>query len=253
MIDNPNIVEISSSRALIQAGWDDVPHISNKVRVELLASTEPHLREARSKGTPSLGSGAIYPLPEEDIKVPFFPIPAFWPRAYALDVGWNRTAGLWAAWDPETWTCYLYAEHYRGQAEPSIHAEAIKARGAWIKGVIDPAARGRSQKDGEQLLVQYQQLGLHVTPSLNAVDAGIFMVWTALSSGKLKVMAHLTNWFAEWRLYRRDEKGNIVKKMDHLMDDTRYIILSGRGVASTKPVERGFSPSAIGGDSRMGY
>ena len=28
-----------------------------------------------------------------------FEIPRFWPRCYALDIGWNRTAAVWGAWN----------------------------------------------------------------------------------------------------------------------------------------------------------
>jgi terminase large subunit-like protein len=225
--------EISPSKYLVTAGWDNAPHLDEKTKEEMLRSTPPFLRDARSKGIPSLGSGAIYPIPESEISSPYFPIPYWWPRCYGLDVGWNRTAALWAAWDPSTGICYLYAEHYRGIAEPAVHAEAIKARGEWMSGVCDPAARGSSQRDGEKLIDLYRQLGLKLTLADNAVDAGIYDTWASLSVGKLKVMSHLLNFFNEYRLYRRDEHGRIVKKHDHLMDVMRYIVRSGRAVSRT--------------------
>lgn len=229
--------EITASKYLVTAGWDDAPHLDAKTKGELLASTPPFLRNARSKGIPSLGSGAIYPIPEEDIIVPYFEIPQHWPRCFGLDVGWNRTAALWAAWDLSTGTCYLYAEHYRGIAEPAVHAEAIKARGDWITGVCDPAARSSSQRDGEKLADLYRQLGLKLVMADNSVDAGIYDTWAALSTGKVKVMSHLLNFFNEYRLYRRDENGKIVKKHDHLMDVMRYIVRSGRAVAKQPGLE----------------
>lgn len=247
-------MKISDSRSLTTCGWDDVPHLDEKTKAELLAATPPYLRDARSKGIPSLGAGAIYPIPESEITVPFFVIPDYWPRAYALDVGWNRTAALWGAWDPNDWICYLYAVHYRGQAEPSVHADAVKARGSWINGVIDPASRGRSQKDGEALFDLYGQYGLNLTPADNSVDVGIDATWAALSTGRLKVMAHLSEWFNEYRLYRRDENGKIVKKNDHLMDTTRYLVRSGRPVAKVRPAQVNVTPGAGSvGDSRIGY
>jgi hypothetical protein len=45
----------------------------------------------------------------------------------------------------------------------------------------------------------------------------------------------LVNWLGEFRVYRRDEKGHIVKQNDHLMDATRYFIVSGRDRMTTKP------------------
>jgi hypothetical protein len=38
----------------------------------------------------------------------------------------------------------------------------------------------------------------------------------------------------EYRLYRRDEKGRIVKANDHLMDATRYAVRSGLTRAKTQ-------------------
>lgn len=247
--------EISPSRYMVQAGWDDAAHLDERTKAELLASTPPHLRDARSKGTPSLGAGAIYPIPESEITCAPFPIPAYWPRCYALDVGWNRTAALWGAWDRAVDVVYLYTEHYRGQAEPSIHADAIKARGTWIPGVIDPASRGRSQKDGEQLLEMYRALGLDLETADNAVESGIYEAWQRLSTGRLKVFTTCTNWLAEYRLYRRDENGKIVKAHDHLMDGTRYLIKSGLARAIVQPIAKtAFATAAAGGgDSSVGY
>lgn len=182
---------------------------------------------------PQLGSGAIYPVPESEIVEDPIEIPPYWPRSYALDVGWNRTAALWGAYDPEADTLHLYSEYYRGQAEPPIHAAAIKSRGPWINGVIDPAARGRAQADGSQLFSLYVDLGLRLSSADNAVEAGIYDVWTRLSSGRLKVFKTLVNFLAEYRMYRRNEKGQIVKENDHLMDAGRYLVRSGIAVATT--------------------
>jgi hypothetical protein len=204
----------------------------------MLSRYPPSQREARSKGVPSLGSGAIYPVPEEDILVKDFAIPDLWPRAYGLDVGWNRTAAIWGARDPLSGVIYLYSEHYMSRAEPSINAEGIRARGEWIPGVIDPAARGRSQRDGEQLIQNYSDLGLNLTIANNAVEAGLQQVWHLLVSGKLKAFKSLGYWLEEYRKYQRDEKGHIKKVNDHLLDALRYLIMSGRDEMRIKPDEQ---------------
>ena len=223
------------SRFVISATWDDAPHLSEQAKRELWDSIPPYQRDARSKGVPQLGSGAIYPVPESDIVCDPFDIPAWWPRSYGMDVGWNRTAAVWQAHDKETDTVYLYSEHYRGQAEPVVHAESIRSRGKWMLGVIDPASRGRGQSDGNQLLQNYIDLGLTLVPADNGVEAGLFDVWQRLSAGRLKVFRTLQNWLQEYRLYRRDEKGQVVKKNDHLMDATRYLIVSGLHVGTVAP------------------
>jgi Terminase RNaseH-like domain len=104
-------------------------------------------------------------------------------------------------------------------------------------GVIDPAARGRSQVDGTRLIEQYSELGLLLAPAENAVEAGLFAVWERLSDGRLFVFNSLQNWLSEFRIYRRDENGKIVKQNDHLMDATRYLIMSGVQVACREPRE----------------
>jgi hypothetical protein len=82
-----------SSRSVILATWDDVPHLDERAKEMLFASYMPFQRDARTKGIPALGSGAIYPVPESDIVIPDFALPNHWPRAYGMDVGWNRYGG----------------------------------------------------------------------------------------------------------------------------------------------------------------
>ena len=238
------------SKLVVSATWDDVPHLSTEQKEALWSSIPPYQRDARSKGIPQLGSGAIFPVPESDIIVEPFEIPPYWPRAYGLDVGWNRTAAVWGALDREVDCFYLFSEHYRGQAEPSVHASAIHSRGKWMRGVIDPASRGRGQRDGEQLLQNYVDLGLNLSMAENGVEAGIFDVWERLSTGRLKVFKTLQNWLSEYRLYRRDEKGAVVKKDDHLMDATRYFVVSGIHHLACAPNAADRTMAAIKGASR---
>lgn len=246
--------QVTANRYLTQAGWDDVPHLSEEVKTELLAEIEPHLRAARTKGEPSMGSGMIYPVAREEIECAPFQIPAHWPRAYGMDVGWRRTAAIWGALDRTTDTLHLYSEYYGAKAVPVIHATGIKARGAWIPGVIDPASRGRSQEDGKQLIATYQgdTCGLRVTPANNAVEAGLQNVWERMSTGRLKVFSTLQYFWKELRLYKRDEDGKVVKENDHLMDATRYLVMSGIPIMRVQEFRR---PSRASGpaDVVAGY
>jgi hypothetical protein len=246
--------QISRSKYLVQAGWDSVPHIDEATKADLLASTPPHLRDARSKGIPSLGSGAIYPVSVEQITVEPFSIPAHWKRGYALDVGWNKTAAIWGAQDPTDGVLYAYAEHYQGQQQAIVHAAAIKARGGWMHGAIDPASRGRSQSDGTQLLSQYEDAGLNLSMAKNNVEAGLHLVWTLLSTGQLKLFTTLQNTIAEYRIYQRDENGKVKKENDHAMDALRYLCMTWDVIGRVKPalvedLAAPFRPS----DARAGY
>lgn len=246
--------EVSKSKYLVMADWDDVPHLDPEETQMMLDATPPHLKEARSKGIPSMGSGAIYPVPESEILVDPFDIPDYWPRACGMDVGWNRTAAVWGAKDRNSGISYLYSEYYRGEAEPSVHAAGIRARGDWIPIAIDPASRGRGQSDGRQLFQDYMDLGLDLIEADNGVESGLYDVWEMLSSGRLKIFNTLQNWVMEYRLYRRDEKGKIVKANDHLMDATRYLVVTGLSYAIVQPKPRGaVLRNDLNLNSRTGY
>lgn len=219
----------------MQAGWDHAPHLSEQAKAELLASIPAHQREARMNGTPALGDGKIYQVPEESFRVEPFVIPPHFKQAYGLDVGVRVTAAVFGALDQDADVLYIHSLHYGRECPiPAVHAEAIKARGKWIKGVIDPAARGRNPVDGQRLIEVYEGLGLHLDVADNAVSAGIYAVTQRLVSGRLKVFSNLSEWWAEYRLYRR-VKGKIVKEKDHAMDGTRYLEMSGLAVATTAP------------------
>jgi hypothetical protein len=225
------------SRFAVQIGWDDVPHLSQQQKDELLDAFPVHEREARAKGVPMLGSGRIYPIDEAQLIVAPFEIPHYWPRAYGLDVGWKITSAHWGAWDRDDDIIYITGEHYMGQQPPQVHADAIKRRGEWIWGAIDPASAGSNQLDGRNLLDVYRELGLNLVEADNSVEAGILACYRRMASGRLKVFSTCANWLREFRIYRRDENGKVVKENDHAMDDTRYLVMTGMKHAQVEPLD----------------
>lgn len=238
----PEGVTEIAGRYIVMATWDDAPHLSKEAKDELWKSLPPFQRDARSKGIPQLGAGAIYPVPETDLLVGPFTVPIHWPQGYGMDVGWNCTAAVFGAIDREHDTLYLTHEYKRSQAEPSVHVFGIRAPGDWIPGFIDPASRGRSQRDGSQLLTDYRNLGLHLQLADNGVESGLYSVWNRMATGRLKVFSSMSNWLSEFRMYRRDERGNVVKSNDHLMDCTRYLE-SRMASFITKPIKRDSAPA----------
>lgn len=218
------LVGSMANKAVVQAGWDDAPWLTADVKKRLLEDTPEHLKEARCKGVPAMGSGNVYSIPIEELLVDPFNIPEQWPRMYALDVGWNRTACVWGALDPATDTIYLYDEHYLGQEAPPVHAYSIQARGNWVPGVIDPASRGRSQVDGQKLIQNYKDLGLQLWLAKNEFESGILNVSQRLMSKRLRIFKTLVNLQKEYLLYRRDKHGKVVKENDHALDCVRYIV-----------------------------
>ena len=225
------------SKWFCQISWSEAVHLGEKEKADLLATLPEYQRDSRVKGIPVLGSGLIYPLSESDYLVSDFAIPKHYKRVWALDTGWNCTAVIWGALDPDTDVCYLYSCYKRGQAEPETHAAAIKSRGKWIPGVGDAA--DISKIDGKKMISIYRDThGLDVILPQKAVEAGIYKMWCAMTSGSLKVFRSLTPFLEEIRFYARDVNGQVVKKNDHLMDATRYLLMSGLSRAKPAPVER---------------
>lgn len=234
------MADAALSRYTVMATWDDCPHLDEAAKAEMLREYPAFQRDARSRGIPALGSGTIYPIPESEIRVAPFEIPSHWPRVWAADTdagaGW--TACIWLAWNREANSFYLYDCFKRSHAEAAVYIEAIKARGAWIPGVADAAGLAVTTHDSEQVIAIWRRAGLDVTLPDKAVEAGIQQVWELLSGGRLKVFANCGPWFDEFRLYRRDDKGRVVKKDDHLMDCTRMGVRSGRDRMKTAPGQK---------------
>lgn len=222
-----NFVEgkLPNNAYVVRCSMRDVGHLSKEQVDALEASTPPFLRQARIDGIPALGAGAIYPVPEEVFVIEPQPIPKHWKRLYGMDVG-SKTAAIWLAINPDGQELWAYGEYYREDAEPSIHASGIKAKGAWIPGAIDPASRGRSQIDGQRLMEMYSELGLNLSKADNAVEAGLYTVWELLSTGRLKIFNTCTGLLQEMRAYHRDEKGRVVKTLDHRCDALRYSVMT---------------------------
>ncbi len=224
----------NNDKFVVQTTWDDVPHLSAEDKKRMWDGCLPYERCARSKGIPSMGSGAIYPYDEDDVIVQPFEIPPWWSKVYGMDVGWNRTAVVWAAIDPDTGTIYIYNEYYSSKEVPAVHACAIKARGTWIWGACDPD--GVNQADGTRMFELYENEGLNlVKADKRSVESGLFKVCQLFEAGQLKVFNTCANWLAEFRTYCRDENGKIIKKKDHLMDAMRYLIYTGLDWANPPP------------------
>ena len=235
LIEDGNLDTPKAGISITTCSWDDVPHLSSEVKAEMLAALPPHQRLARSAGIPQLGSGVIYPIDPTSYIISPFEIPKHWLRLNSLDVGWRKTACTFMAINPDDGTIYVYSEHYVGEAEPIIHATAIKSRGDNLPTVIDSAAHGRSQHDGQNLFSMYKDIGLNLFNANKAVETGIYMVWELFSAGKLKIFANCTNLLSELKTYRRDESGKIIKSNDHLCDCLRYGIMTREHAKSTIP------------------
>jgi len=227
----------------------DAEHYTPEQRAAIIASYPAHEREARSMGIPTLGSGRIFPIPEEDIREPVLSLPKHWPRIGGIDFGWDHpTAAVWIAYDRDTDTVHVYDCYRKREATPVIHAATIMAKGKWIPFAWPHDGLQHDKGSGEQLATQYRNLGVKMLKDKathppekgkpegtggNGVEAGLMDMLDRMQTGRLKVAAHLHDWWEEFRLYHRDD-GKIVKVGDDLMSATRYALMMLR--KATTPI-----------------
>jgi phage terminase large subunit-like protein len=198
----------------VQIGWKDAPHLSDEVIASLSRKYLPSQLKARSEGVPAIGEGAIYPIDIDEISVDPFVIPDTYLRAYGMDVG--KTAVIWGALDPQSDVLYLVDEYYSEIYNPILHASAIKARGGWQPGAIDPASLQSNQMDGQKLFDVYKGLGLNLHWERLGVETGLQEVWMRLSTGRLKVFRTLSNFRQQFQRYHRIKRETVFGVQDKL-------------------------------------
>jgi hypothetical protein len=55
--------ESAKVKHITQCDWEQAPHLNAAAKAQLLASTPPYQRDARTKGIPQLGAGPSIPWP----------------------------------------------------------------------------------------------------------------------------------------------------------------------------------------------
>jgi phage terminase large subunit-like protein len=224
-----SFVASGTSKAVIVAGWDDAPWLSEEAKTRILSATPPHLRQARSTGIPGDSGGQVFPTALSEITCDDFPIPAHYKLINAIDPGWNFTGAVFGAIDPDTDTIYIYADYKRGQVEPLIHAEAIKSKSKWKDApcIFDYAGMG-GRSEEQQIKVIFRKHGLKLINADKAVNAGLSEVWERMSTGRLKIFKSCKNLLQEIATYRRNERGDIIKENDHCVDPMRYLCVKSK-------------------------
>lgn len=235
------MMEDSEDRAVITMTIDDAEHYSPEERAKIIASYPAHEREARTKGIPSLGSGLIFPVIEEEIVVEPFAIPAIWPQINGVDFGYDHPFGAAnIAWDRDSDTVYVTKCYRKREATPVIHAAGIKPWGEWIPCAWPHDGLQHDKGSGEQLAKLYADQGLNMLTERatwedggNGVEAGVAEMLDRMQTGRWKVFSTCKEWLEERRLYHRKD-GKIVKERDDVLSASRYALMMLR-YAETKP------------------
>jgi phage terminase large subunit-like protein len=213
----------------------DAEHYTPEERAAIIAAYPEHERKARADGVPMLGSGAVFPVAEEMIRVKPFPIPSHWPRIAGIDFGWEHPfAACWMAIDLDSDTLYVYDCYRQKEATPAIHAAAIRGRGAWIPVAWPHDGMQHDKGSGVRLAQQYKEAGIHMLAEKatwpdgsNSVEAGILEMLDRMQTGRFKVFSHLEEWWEEFRLYHRKD-GKLVKEADDILSANRYAVMMKR-------------------------
>lgn len=234
---------------MLSAGLEDVPHLSAARRKEIELSYPIHERGTRCRGDMMLGSGAIFPVDEADLRVAPFEIPSHWSRIAGIDFGSDHpTAVVWLAHDRDTDTLYVYDAHrarvgVEHKLEQTIlyNAEAIRRRGDWVP-VAWPHDGDRKRPDGSTWANDYRKRGirmLHRSARLKEDKGGaqsreavIKQVLEYMLTGRFKVFTTCWQWFEEFRMYHRDEDGLVVDRNDDTLSATFYAFMDRRKAVS---------------------
>lgn len=216
-------------RHLVTATWDDVPHLTSKQKDDLWAGMPSHERDARSKGVPLLGSGAIFPVDEDLIKIEPIHIPDIWPQINGLDFGYDHPFGAASlAWNRDADIVYVTKNYRSRQTTPVFHAAAVKPWGLWIPCAWPHDGLQHDKGSGDQLAKLYRDQGLNMLPDHatwldggNGVEAGIAEMHDRMLTGRWKVFNTCTDWLEERRMYHRKD-GKIVKERDDVLSASRY-------------------------------
>lgn len=216
--------------------WDDVTHLDEDEKKRLYESYPEFEREARTKGVPMLGSGAIFPISDEDISVTPFEIPSHWSRINGIDFGIDHPgAGAFCAWDRDEDTFYLY-DCYKARGETTVyHADAMKKHGKWIPTAWPHDGLQREKSSNIALKDMFRQQELYMLREYahygddrgNSREASLIEMLEAMRTGRFKVFSNQSQFLEEKRMFHRKD-GKVVAKFDDIISACRYAFIMRR-------------------------
>ena len=222
----------SKDQSYLQVGWDDAPHMTAEKKERLLAQYSEHQRAMRSQGEPMLGHGRIYDIGDDIILCDPFEIPDFWNVIGGMDFGWDHPqAFVRMAHDPDNDIIYII-NAWKGSKVSAN--DAWGATCSWSDGLpIAWPADGLMHEKGKDIAMQQKEnwskagfllLDDHATWEKGglSVENGLYEIGNRQRTGTYKVFRGQPAFMEEHRQYHRNEKGQIVKVNDDLLDAARY-------------------------------
>lgn len=239
------------SRHITMMGLEDAPHYSPEQREAILAKYPAHERDARTKGYPRLGEGAVFPISVDAILVdPHRDFPPWAIVIGGLDFGWDHpTAACKIVYEPEEDVITVTRCYRKKQATPAQHALTLRTWGPWLPWAWPHDGLQHDNGSGLQLAGQFRDAGLNMLPEratfedgTNGLEAGVSEMLQRMQTGRWKVFRTCPEWIAEFHTYHRED-GKIVDEIDDLLCASRYAMMMRRyavkpagGAAAAKPV-----------------
>jgi phage terminase large subunit-like protein len=215
-------------------GWDDAPHLDNRMKKQLLQAMPRHMVSAKTKGIPNFGETQVFKITEEEIICDPFEIPKHFRIACGIDFGIAHPFGaVFGAHDVDRDIIYVYDCFSVSDKVPTDHCHLINKKAHQIRLIYPHDANSREKGSGKTLAQWYREAGGNMYRQFNNpdgsiyVEPGILEIQQRMEEGRFKVFSNLKDWWDEFRKYHRNPKnGRIVKQNDDLMDATRYMTLT---------------------------
>lgn len=216
----------------------DKPGITAE-EVEAFAADFPaYQRQARLYGVPMQGEGRVFITPENNLMEAMIKyVPPQWFKLWAIDFGINENhkfSAVLQAWDKDNDIIHILHCFKIADQTPLQHAVQIKKIGVLVPVAWPHDGGNREKGSGEAIVSLYRKQGLrmcaeHATFEAGgySTEAGIMDMDDRMKTGRLKVAAHLSDWFEEYRDYHRKD-GLIVKQSDDIMSASRIGVMARR-------------------------
>lgn len=253
-----------------KAGWNDVDHLTEDDKNNLLGNIPRWQWGMRMYGDIILGEGMVYACTEgvDSLLVKPIEIPDHWRRVCGIDIGITHyTAAVWTAYDIDTDTMFVY-DSYRHKGEtPAYHTPMIRSRGSWIPCILPHDSDNTERGSGMSVAHFYREAGLNAEYETfyncldltagkknNFVNIGVTDILERMNTGRFKIFDTPNNRILVEELKNYQYKdGKIRKEDDDLVDAMRYSAMSVKYRGETKFDHERVSYSWHSEDSHQSY
>lgn len=224
-------------RAEVNITLYEAEHLSEAQRQKIIDGYPAHEKEARINGTPMMGEGRVFDgisqemITEETLEY----LPPHWVKLWGIDFGINHPfAAVLIAWDKDNDCIHILNALRMRDALPLQHAAAMKPIALNVPVAWPHDGHVRDKGGGDPLSTLYRKEGLRMLPTHAthpdgsiSTEAAIAEMQARMTTGRLRVAKHLSDWLEEFREYHRKD-GMIVKQRDDLLSATMKALMMKR-------------------------